>query len=141
MGSISVFKKSTVDQQQRRISSDYTVDEQPSEMVLIQELESGRAKPLVFVLNANLLAMVKLVNCMFPCLFFSSALDNNVSDRFHIQPPMHVKKNKKQSFPKQSHLTTFPKWEFIHLELTYPAFSFNMPQWSDSIVFKLCGRC
>lgn len=50
-------------------SSDYTVDEQPSETVLIQELESGRAKPLVFVLNANLLAMVKLVNCMFPFSF------------------------------------------------------------------------
>lgn len=32
-------------------------------MLLIQELESGRPKPLVFVLNANLLAMVKLVNC------------------------------------------------------------------------------
>ncbi|XP_054458985.1 zinc finger FYVE domain-containing protein 9 [Anoplopoma fimbria] len=41
---------------------DYTVEEQPSEMLLIQELESGRPKPLVFVLNANLLAMVKLVN-------------------------------------------------------------------------------
>lgn len=54
---------------QRFISSDYTVEEQPSEMVLIQELESGRAKPLVFVLNANLLAMVKLVNCMFSFLF------------------------------------------------------------------------
>lgn len=42
---------------------DYTVEEQPSEMLLIQELESGRAKPVVFVLNANLLAMIKLVNC------------------------------------------------------------------------------
>lgn len=47
---------------------DYTVEEQPSEMVLIQELESGRAKPVVFVLNANLLAMIKLVNCMSPLL-------------------------------------------------------------------------
>lgn len=45
-------------------TSDYTVEEQPSETVLIQELESGRAKPVVFVLNANLLAMIKLVNCM-----------------------------------------------------------------------------
>lgn len=44
---------------------DYTVEEQPSEMLLIQELESGRPKPLVFVLNANLLAMVKLVNCEY----------------------------------------------------------------------------
>ncbi|KAK7888909.1 hypothetical protein WMY93_024469 [Mugilogobius chulae] len=42
-------------------ASDYTVEE-PSETLLIQELESGRPKPLVFVLNANLLAMVKLVN-------------------------------------------------------------------------------
>lgn len=48
------------------VISDYTVEEQPSEMMLIQELESSRAKPLVFVLNANLLAMVKLVNCRFP---------------------------------------------------------------------------
>ncbi|TNM87339.1 hypothetical protein fugu_005560 [Takifugu bimaculatus] len=44
------------------VKGDYTVDEQPSETVLIQELESSRARPLVFVLNANLLAMVKLVN-------------------------------------------------------------------------------
>lgn len=45
--------------------SDYTVDEKPSEMLLIQELESGRSKPVVFVLNANLLAMVTLVNCTY----------------------------------------------------------------------------
>ncbi|GAA6235015.1 zinc finger FYVE domain-containing protein 9-like isoform X1 [Lates japonicus] len=44
------------------VKGDYTVEEQPSEILLIQELESGRPKPLVFVLNANLLAMVKLVN-------------------------------------------------------------------------------
>uniref|UniRef100_I3J168 Zinc finger, FYVE domain containing 9b n=1 Tax=Oreochromis niloticus TaxID=8128 RepID=I3J168_ORENI len=44
------------------VKGDYTVEEQPSEMLLIQELESGRPRPLVFVLNANLLAMVKLVN-------------------------------------------------------------------------------
>ncbi|TDH08440.1 hypothetical protein EPR50_G00097880 [Perca flavescens] len=44
------------------VKGDYTVEEQPSEMLLIQELESGKPKPLVFVLNANLLAMVKLVN-------------------------------------------------------------------------------
>ncbi|KAK5870158.1 hypothetical protein PBY51_024814 [Eleginops maclovinus] len=44
------------------VKGDYTVEEQPSETLLIQELESGRPKPLVFVLNANLLAMVKLVN-------------------------------------------------------------------------------
>uniref|UniRef100_A0A3Q0S0P4 Zinc finger, FYVE domain containing 9b n=1 Tax=Amphilophus citrinellus TaxID=61819 RepID=A0A3Q0S0P4_AMPCI len=44
------------------VKGDYTVEEQPSEMLLIQELESGRPKPLVFVLNANLLSMVKLVN-------------------------------------------------------------------------------
>ncbi|XP_029002532.1 zinc finger FYVE domain-containing protein 9 isoform X2 [Betta splendens] len=44
------------------VKGDYTVEEQPSELLLIQELESSRPKPLVFVLNANLLAMVKLVN-------------------------------------------------------------------------------
>ncbi|XP_064785106.1 zinc finger FYVE domain-containing protein 9-like isoform X2 [Oncorhynchus masou masou] len=43
-------------------STDYTVEERPSEMVLIQQLEEGGPDPLVFVLNANLLAMVKLVN-------------------------------------------------------------------------------
>lgn len=72
------------------MSSDYTVDEQPSETVLIQELESSRAKPLVFVLNANLLAMVKLVNCMFPPLF-SVCWDKSASDLFPGQPPIQVK--------------------------------------------------
>ncbi|XP_070988423.1 zinc finger FYVE domain-containing protein 9 isoform X4 [Oncorhynchus clarkii lewisi] len=43
-------------------STDYAVEERPSEMVLIQQLEEGGPDPLVFVLNANLLAMVKLVN-------------------------------------------------------------------------------
>ncbi|KAJ3595527.1 hypothetical protein NHX12_004830, partial [Muraenolepis orangiensis] len=37
-------------------------EERPSEMVLLQQLEEGGPDPLVFVLNANLLAMVKLVN-------------------------------------------------------------------------------
>uniref|UniRef100_A0A674A744 Zinc finger FYVE-type containing 9 n=1 Tax=Salmo trutta TaxID=8032 RepID=A0A674A744_SALTR len=41
---------------------DYTVEERPSETVLMQQLEEGGPDPLVFVLNANLLAMVKLVN-------------------------------------------------------------------------------
>uniref|UniRef100_A0A3B3BJZ6 Zinc finger, FYVE domain containing 9b n=1 Tax=Oryzias melastigma TaxID=30732 RepID=A0A3B3BJZ6_ORYME len=45
----------------------YTVEEHPSEVLLFQELESGRPKPLVFVLNANLLAMVKLVNVNRKC--------------------------------------------------------------------------
>uniref|UniRef100_A0A6Q2YAJ1 FYVE-type domain-containing protein n=1 Tax=Esox lucius TaxID=8010 RepID=A0A6Q2YAJ1_ESOLU len=44
------------------VKGDYTVEEKPSERVLIQELESGRPNSLVFVLNANLLAMVKLVS-------------------------------------------------------------------------------
>ena len=52
--------------------SDYTVEERPSEMLLIQELENGRPKPLVFVLNANLLAMVKMVNCRSYRLFILS---------------------------------------------------------------------
>ncbi|XP_062338166.1 zinc finger FYVE domain-containing protein 9 isoform X1 [Osmerus eperlanus] len=43
--------------------TDYAVEERPSEMVLMQQLEEGGGPdPLVFVLNANLLAMVKLVN-------------------------------------------------------------------------------
>lgn len=58
-----------------RASLDYTVEEQPSEMLLIQELESGRAKPVVFVLNANLLAMIKLVNCMLLFLLCCVAFD------------------------------------------------------------------
>lgn len=73
------------------ISSDYTVDEQPSETVLIQELESSRAKPLVFVLNANLLAMVKLVNCMFPPSLFLVCWDKSVSDPFPGLPSIQVK--------------------------------------------------
>ncbi|KAG9334094.1 hypothetical protein JZ751_009186 [Albula glossodonta] len=42
--------------------TDYAVEERPSEILLMQQLEEGGADPLVFVLNANLLAMVKLVN-------------------------------------------------------------------------------
>uniref|UniRef100_A0A8D3BYW0 Zinc finger FYVE-type containing 9 n=1 Tax=Scophthalmus maximus TaxID=52904 RepID=A0A8D3BYW0_SCOMX len=42
--------------------ADYAVEERPSEIVLLQQLEEGCPDPLVFVLNANLLAMVKLVN-------------------------------------------------------------------------------
>ncbi|XP_061652950.1 zinc finger FYVE domain-containing protein 9 isoform X2 [Phyllopteryx taeniolatus] len=42
--------------------TDYAVEERPSAMVLMQQLEEGGLDPLVFVLNANLLAMVKLVN-------------------------------------------------------------------------------
>lgn len=44
-------------------SLDYAVEEKPSEVLLLQQLEEGGPEPLVFVLNANLLAMVKLVNC------------------------------------------------------------------------------
>ncbi|KAM9459354.1 zinc finger FYVE domain-containing protein 9-like isoform 2-T5 [Salvelinus alpinus] len=43
-------------------STDYAVEERPCETVLMQQLEEGGPDPLVFVLNANLLAMVKLVN-------------------------------------------------------------------------------
>ncbi|KAF4076281.1 hypothetical protein AMELA_G00212620 [Ameiurus melas] len=42
--------------------ADYAVEEKPSEVLLLQQLEEGGPEPLVFVLNANLLAMVKLVN-------------------------------------------------------------------------------
>ncbi|XP_041659650.1 zinc finger FYVE domain-containing protein 9 isoform X2 [Cheilinus undulatus] len=44
------------------VKGDYAVEERPSEIVLMQQLEEGGSDPLVFVLNANLLAMVKLVN-------------------------------------------------------------------------------
>ncbi|XP_036377602.1 zinc finger FYVE domain-containing protein 9-like [Megalops cyprinoides] len=44
------------------IKGDYAVEERPSEILLMQQLEEGGPDPLVFVLNANLLAMVKLVN-------------------------------------------------------------------------------
>ncbi|XP_028833879.1 zinc finger FYVE domain-containing protein 9 isoform X2 [Denticeps clupeoides] len=44
------------------IKGDYAVEERPSEIVLMQQLEEAGPDPLVFVLNANLLAMVKLVN-------------------------------------------------------------------------------
>ncbi|XP_077414915.1 zinc finger FYVE domain-containing protein 9 isoform X2 [Vanacampus margaritifer] len=44
------------------VKGDYAVEERPSAMVLMQQLEEGGPDPLVFVLNANLLAMVKIVN-------------------------------------------------------------------------------
>uniref|UniRef100_H2LF08 Zinc finger FYVE-type containing 9 n=1 Tax=Oryzias latipes TaxID=8090 RepID=H2LF08_ORYLA len=44
------------------VKGDYAVEERPAEVVLMQQLEEGGPDPLVFVLNANLLAMVKLVN-------------------------------------------------------------------------------
>ncbi|XP_051554734.1 zinc finger FYVE domain-containing protein 9 isoform X2 [Myxocyprinus asiaticus] len=44
------------------VKGDYAVEERPAEIVLMQQLEEGDSDPLVFVLNANLLAMVKLVN-------------------------------------------------------------------------------
>ncbi|XP_062373048.1 zinc finger FYVE domain-containing protein 9-like isoform X2 [Sardina pilchardus] len=44
------------------IKQDYNVVEKPSEMVLMQQLEESGLDPLVFILNANLLTMVKLVN-------------------------------------------------------------------------------
>ncbi|XP_051984390.1 zinc finger FYVE domain-containing protein 9 isoform X2 [Xyrauchen texanus] len=44
------------------VKGDYAVEERPVEIVLMQQLEEGDSHPLVFVLNANLLAMVKLVN-------------------------------------------------------------------------------
>ncbi len=46
------------------ISADYTLEEKRTESSLLEELERGLAEPLVFVLNANLLAVVKIVSCM-----------------------------------------------------------------------------
>lgn len=46
---------------------DYAVEERPSQISVMQQLEDGSPDPLVFVLNANLLSMVKIVNCK---LFF-----------------------------------------------------------------------
>ncbi|KAJ8406383.1 hypothetical protein AAFF_G00306140 [Aldrovandia affinis] len=42
--------------------TDYAVEERPSEILMMQQLEDAASGPLVFVLNANLLALVKLVN-------------------------------------------------------------------------------
>jgi len=44
---------------------DYAVEERPSQISVMQQLEDGGPDPLVFVLNANLLSMVKIVNCKF----------------------------------------------------------------------------
>lgn len=46
------------------VSADYTLEEKRTESSLLEELERGLAAPLVFVLNANLLAVVKIVSCM-----------------------------------------------------------------------------
>lgn len=43
--------------------TDYAVEEKPSQISVMQQLEDGGPDPLVFVLNANLLSMVKIVNC------------------------------------------------------------------------------
>lgn len=45
--------------------TDYAVEERPSQISVMQQLEDGGPDPLVFVLNANLLSMVKIVNCKF----------------------------------------------------------------------------
>ncbi|KAK3532972.1 hypothetical protein QTP70_006214 [Hemibagrus guttatus] len=42
--------------------NNYTVEEKRTETSLLEELEQGQTEPLVFVLNANLLAMVKIVS-------------------------------------------------------------------------------
>ncbi|XP_062869594.1 zinc finger FYVE domain-containing protein 9 [Trichomycterus rosablanca] len=44
------------------VKGDYTVEEKRTEISLLEELEQGQTEPLVFVLNANLLAMVKIVS-------------------------------------------------------------------------------
>ncbi|KAM4872524.1 zinc finger FYVE domain-containing protein 9 isoform 2-T3 [Thomomys bottae] len=44
------------------VKGDYAVEEKPSQMSVMQQLEDGGPDPLVFVLNANLLSMVKIVN-------------------------------------------------------------------------------
>ncbi|XP_012675751.2 zinc finger FYVE domain-containing protein 9 isoform X3 [Clupea harengus] len=44
------------------IKGDSNVEEKPSERELMQRLEEDGPDPLVFILNANLLAMIKLVN-------------------------------------------------------------------------------
>ncbi|XP_076880815.1 zinc finger FYVE domain-containing protein 9 isoform X2 [Brachyhypopomus gauderio] len=46
------------------VKGDYTVEEKRTESSLLEELEQGLTEPLVFVLNANLLAMVKIVSYM-----------------------------------------------------------------------------
>uniref|UniRef100_A0A8C1JKS2 Zinc finger, FYVE domain containing 9b n=1 Tax=Cyprinus carpio TaxID=7962 RepID=A0A8C1JKS2_CYPCA len=43
------------------VKGDYTLEEKRTESSLLEELERGLAAPLVFVLNANLLAVVKIV--------------------------------------------------------------------------------
>nr|XP_009681540.1 PREDICTED: LOW QUALITY PROTEIN: zinc finger FYVE domain-containing protein 9 [Struthio camelus australis] len=44
------------------VKGDYAVEERPSHISVMQQLEDGGPDPLVFVLNANLLSMVKIVN-------------------------------------------------------------------------------
>lgn len=105
-------------------SLDYTVDEKPSEMVLIQELESGRAKPLVFVLNANLLALVKLVNCMFPsvCWIKMSQIRLTASLLYRF------KNNPDQNKVNISNPTKMGT-KMGPTSSSNPEFSDNLPQW------------
>lgn len=44
------------------VKGDYAVEEKPSQISVMQQLEDGGPDPLVFVLNANLLSVVKIVN-------------------------------------------------------------------------------
>lgn len=47
------------------------MEERPSQISVMQQLEDGGPDPLVFVLNANLLSMVKIVNCK--CLLLNKS--------------------------------------------------------------------
>ncbi|XP_016370814.1 zinc finger FYVE domain-containing protein 9-like [Sinocyclocheilus rhinocerous] len=67
------------------VKGDYAVEERPSEIVLMQQLEEGGPDPLVFVLNANLLAMVKLVNCESHTSFCAGNVLSHLGHSFFTQ--------------------------------------------------------
>lgn len=82
------------------------MEERPSEIVLMQQLEEGGPDPLVFVLNANLLAMVKLVNCELPsqCVFLPCK-----ECWYHFQSYLAV--GKKQKLPTEEEGMALPHFK------------------------------
>lgn len=61
--------------------ADYAVEEKPSQISVMQQLEDGGPDPLVFVLNANLLSMVKIVNCKLEIRFLKLKWDTLLTHR------------------------------------------------------------
>ena len=54
--------------------SDLLVEERPATCQILLLLEEGGPRPLIFVINANLVVNVKLVMCMLAYSYFSKLI-------------------------------------------------------------------